>query len=216
MSNEQPVMDARSDQIDLMRRIAQYDQSAFQQLYEQYGTPIYSLAFRVLQNGTLAEEVTQDTLLKVWTQKTHWNPDKGELKNWLLTITHFTAIDRLRHERRQPALHPDAIEDIEQTQSVVKQHTYNQIGWQDEAVLRMLVKQLPQEQAHLIQLAFFGGMSHGEIADETGLPLGTVKTRLRSALQQLRASWLEPSAVPLTPLTVAKTGTNQNSPAIVE
>ncbi|MHB8625664.1 MAG: RNA polymerase sigma factor [Aggregatilineales bacterium] len=170
-----------------MRRIATRDQQAFWAIYQQYGSAIYSLAYHVLQDSTLAEEVAQDTFLKVWRQTAQWNPDKGNLKNWLLAITHFTAIDRLRKERRQPNLHPDSIEDVEEKLPIAR----NETGWQDGVVLRMLVSQLPQEQAFLIELAFFRGMSHSEIADETRIPLGTVKTRLRTGIQRLRALWLE-------------------------
>ncbi len=170
-----------------MQRIATRDQQAFRAIYQQYGSAIYSLAYHVLQDSTLAEEVAQDTFLKVWRQTAQWNPDKGNLKNWLLAITHFTAIDRLRKERRQPNLHPDSIEDVEEKLPIVR----NETGWQDGVVLRMLVSQLPQEQAFLIELAFFRGMSHSEIADETRIPLGTVKTRLRTGIQRLRELWLE-------------------------
>ena len=180
-------MQSEFDDIEYMRRIARHDQQAFRTLYQQYGRPVYSLAYRVLQNVILAEEVTQDTFLKVWQQKTQWDPDKGTLKSWLLTITHFTAIDRLRRERRQPNLHPEAIEDIEEQMPISR----NDMGWQDGIALRMLVRQLPREQAFLIDLAFFWGMTHHEIADETDIPLGTVKTRLRTGLQRLRELWLD-------------------------
>lgn len=180
-------MHSRFDDIDLMQRIATRDQQAFRALYQEYGGAIYSLAYHVLQDATLAEEVTQDTFLKVWRQTAQWDPAKGNLKNWLLAITHFTAIDRLRKERRQPTLHPDSIEDVEEKIPVAR----NETGWQDGVVLRMLVGQLPNEQAFLIELAFFRGMSHSEIADETHIPLGTVKTRLRTAIQRLRELWLE-------------------------
>src|SRR5688572_6251634 len=120
---------------EFMTRIAAHDQQAFHALYQQYGKAIYSLAYHILQNATLAEEVTQDTFLKVWRQKTQWNPDKGTLKNWLLAITHFTAIDRLRQERRQPNLHPNPIEDIE----TELPHSDSQSGWQDDLALRMLL-----------------------------------------------------------------------------
>lgn len=175
------------DDIDCMKRIARRDQEAFRTLYQQYGKAVYSLAYRVLQNATLAEEVTQDTFLKVWQQRTQWDPEKGKLKNWLLTITHFTAIDRLRQEKRQPNLHPDPIEDVEEEILMAR----GEAGWQEGMALRMLVKRLPEEQAALIDLAFFRGMSHAEIASETQIPLGTVKTRLRSGLQRLRELWLE-------------------------
>ena len=180
-------MHSQFDDIEFMRRIAVQDQQAFLALYQQYGKAVYSLAYRVLQNATLAEEVTQDTFLKVWQQRTQWDPHKGKLKSWLLTITHFTAIDRLRQERRQPNLHPEAIEEIEDEILAFG----GESGWQDGTVLRLLVKQLPPEQAALIDLAFFRGMSHSEIAAETQIPLGTVKTRLRSGLQRLRELWLE-------------------------
>lgn len=176
-----------SDDIELMRRIAAHDQQAFLALYEHYGKAVYSLAYRILQNTTFAEEVTQDAFLKVWRNTTHWDPAKGKLKNWLLAITQFTAIDRLRRERRQPAVHPDSIEDTDETML----HSRNEWRWQDGTALRMLVKQLPEEQASLIDLAFFQGMSHSEIAQVTQIPLGTVKTRLRSGLQRLRELWLE-------------------------
>jgi RNA polymerase sigma-70 factor (ECF subfamily) len=145
-------MYAQFDDIEFMRRIAVQDQQAFLALYQQYGREVYSLAYRVLQNATLAEEVTQDTFLKVWQQRTQWDPDKGKLKSWLLTITHFTAIDRLRQEKRQPNLHPDSIEEIEDEIMALG----GESGWQDGTVLRLLVKQLPQEQAVLIDLAFSG------------------------------------------------------------
>jgi RNA polymerase sigma-70 factor, ECF subfamily len=169
--------------IELMQRIAAQDQQAFRAVYQLYGKAIYSLAYRVLQNATLAEEVTQDTFLKVWDGRAVWNPDKGLLKSWLLSITQFTAIDRLRREHRQPTVHPIAIEELEVSDI--------ENGWQDGVVLRTLITQLSEEQAALIDLAFFRGMSHNEIADATGIPLGTVKTRLRTGLQRLRELWLE-------------------------
>ena len=174
------------DDIQTMKQIARHDQQAFRAIYQQYGKAIYSLAYRVLQNATLAEEVTQDTFLKIWGQKAQWDPEKGTLKNWLLAITHFTAIDRLRQERRQPNLHPHPIEDLEGEMPISRHE-----DWQENLVLRMLVTQLPEEQAFLIDLAFFQGMTHAEISSKTTIPLGTVKTRLRSALQRLRELWLE-------------------------
>lgn len=175
------------DDIDIMHRVAARDQQALRLLYQEHGKAAYSLAYRVLQNATLAEEVTQDTFLKIWEHKNQWDPQKGKLKNWLLTIAHFTAIDRLRQERRQPSLHQNNIDDMEdETMGFAAESP-----GQDSTALRLLVKQLPHEQAVLIDLAFFKGMSHGQIASATQLPLGTVKTRLRHGLQRLRVLWLE-------------------------
>src|SRR5262245_612069 len=112
---------------ELMRRIAAHDQQALLALYEAHGKAVYSLAYRILRSATLAEEVTQDTFFKVWQRTSQWDPKKGKLKNWLLTITHYTAIDYLRRERRQPVLHPDHIEDADETMFA----SSGDIRWQD-------------------------------------------------------------------------------------
>jgi RNA polymerase sigma-70 factor (ECF subfamily) len=165
-----------------MRRIVQRDQQALRELYQEYGRPVYSLTYRILQNVVWAEEVTQDTFLKAWDQAARWDSSRGKLKNWLLTIAHFTAIDRLRKERRQPTLHDDEINE---------ELAGHSSGWQEGSALHMLVEQLPPEQAHLIELAFFEGLSHSQIAERLSLPLGTVKTRLRTGLMHLRNQWIE-------------------------
>lgn len=174
------------DDADIMRRISDQDQYAFEQLYQQYGKAVYSLAYRVLNNSTWAEEVTQDTFIKVWQKTTSWDANKGKLINWLLTVTQFTAIDYLRREKRQPTLHPNGIDEMDETIML----TQDEPRWQDGTLLREIVTQLPDEQASLINLAFFQGMSHSQIAESTQIPLGTVKTRLRTGLQRLRELWL--------------------------
>ena len=176
----------QSDDIALMQKIAGRDQNALLELYEKYGKAVYSLAFRVLNNSVLAEEVTQDTFLKVWHQTTRWDSERGKLKSWLMTIAQFTAIDRLRQERRQPAVLPDAIDDSDETTRFGDQGQ-----WQEGSTLHLLIAQLPKQQASLIELAFFYGMSHNDIAVTLHIPLGTVKTRLRSGLKRLREMWVE-------------------------
>ena len=172
---------------EVMRRIAALDQQAFAALYDEYGTAVFSLAYLVLQDAVLAEEVAQDTFLKVWQHVTTWDPAKGKLKNWLLSITHFTAIDRLRREHRQPALHPESLDVME---DYLMSNRPDDV-WQDNTILTGLLKQLTAEQSRLIELAFFKGMSHGDISEATKIPLGTVKTRLRTGLQRLRKLWFE-------------------------
>ena len=164
-------------------------------LYERYGKAVYSLAYRVLGSSTLAEEATQDTFLKVWKQTTRWDSEKGKLINWLLTIAQFTAIDRLRKENRQPNLHPGPIEDTDESLLTAK----NDSRWQEGSALRMLVDATPAGAGALIDLAFFQGMSHSEIADGLQMPLGTVKTRIRTGFQRLRELWLESSNTPSNP-----------------
>jgi len=172
--------------LELMQRIAQADQSALSMLYQRYGNLNYSLALRVLQNTGVAEEVTQDVFLEVWNRPQIWDPAKGRLSSWMLTITRYTAIDRLRKDRR----HPESLTPLDEQSEVLS--TIGQTDdtlWQDGQMLRTLMEQLPAEQAKVIELAFFQGLTHNELAKILNLPLGTIKTRVRLGLQKLRGLW---------------------------
>jgi RNA polymerase sigma-70 factor, ECF subfamily len=174
---------------DLMWRLVERDQTALSELYDRYVNPVYGLAYRVLQNSTLAEEVTQDTFLKVWNQAQSWDPTRGQLISWLLTITRYTAIDRLRKERRQPGF---ALTPVEEMHGLFSPNDLvGDARWQDGQLLKNLIRQLPEEQAQVVELAFYEGMTHTELAETLNLPLGTVKTRVRLGLQKLKTLWVE-------------------------
>jgi RNA polymerase sigma-70 factor (ECF subfamily) len=172
---------------ELLRRIARRDQDALSELYNRYCNLVYSLAFHTLQNSVLAEEVTQDTFIKVWKQPDRWNPDYGKFSSWLLTVTRHTAIDRLRREQRQT---PQLILLLENVPDEAEDGYF----WNEEEAgkeLRILINQLPVEQAEVIRLAFFKGMTHSQIAEVLNLPLGTVKTRVRLGLSKLKTDLIE-------------------------
>ncbi len=175
------------DETRLVQRLIAQDQSALSELYVQFGGLVYSIALRVVQNPTLAEEVTQDAFLKVWNQPSSWDPERGKFVSWLLTITRYTAIDRLRKEQRRPLQDAVELDDLK----IGRRGVMDDPVWQDGRLLRSLLERLPQEQVQVIELAFFEGMSHSELAEYLNLPLGTVKTRVRLGLQKLRALWLE-------------------------
>jgi RNA polymerase sigma-70 factor (ECF subfamily) len=175
------------DETNLVKRLIQQDQSALSELYQQFGGLVYSIAMRVVQNPVLAEEVTQDAFLKVWHQPSSWDPNRGKFVSWLLTITRYTAIDLLRKEQRRPVQDAVELDDLR----IGSRSLIDDPIWQDGRVLRSLLERLPQEQVQVIELAFFEGMSHSEMADYLNLPLGTVKTRVRLGLQKLKALWLE-------------------------
>jgi len=181
------MADSPSDDADLVRRLIARDQSALSELYQRFGTLVYSIALRVVQNSTLAEEVTQDTFLKVWHQPTSWDASRGKFVSWLLTITRNTAIDRLRMEQRRPLRTAVDLDDL----PLGKPGLIDDPAWQDGRVLRSLLERLPPEQVQVIELAFFEGLSHSELAERLGLPLGTVKTRLRLGLHKLKVMWAE-------------------------
>ena len=176
---------------ELLQQVARRDEEALMLLYQRYGTLVYGLCLRVLRRPGLAEEVTQDVFLKLWRQPERWDPSLGQFSSWLLTISRNAAIDRLRSEGRQAQAAWGA--DEEGADSTVDLHLFaaEQTNWLNGQVLRRLLGQLPPEQRQLIELAFFEGYSHSELADLLHLPLGTVKTRLRMGMQKLRALWEE-------------------------
>jgi RNA polymerase sigma-70 factor (ECF subfamily) len=173
----------------LLQGVAERDQSAFLALYERYGNLVYSLALRVVRHQVMAEEVTQDVFLKVWQQPTRWNPALGQFSSWLLTITRNAGIDRLRKERRHWAPAQDYSDSLLEAgeKGISSENAY----WFDGLLLTRLLQQLPVEQRQLIELAFYQGYTHSELAENLQLPLGTVKTRLRTGLQKLRTLWEE-------------------------
>lgn len=172
-----------------MNRIERGDQTALALLYERYGRLVYSLAYRVLNNAHLAEEAAQDTFMKVWKQSSRWDPERGRFSSWLLTVARYTAIDRLRQENRQAVPEAAALDDAPPLLS--EEGIPHDSLLQDGRLLRDLLRELPPEQSDIIELAFFGGMTHREMAEKLDVPLGTVKTRARSGLQKLRDLWSE-------------------------
>ncbi len=171
-----------------MRRVAQGDRSAFVALYDRYSSRVYALSLRILGDGGPAEEVTQETFLKLWSRARTYSPGRGSLLAWLLTITRRTALDRVRLEGRRPVQvgipsGEDGEPDLLDPASVT-----DEARWR---TLRFALADLPAEQRRVIELAFYNGLSHSEIAAELGQPLGTVKTRLRLGMERLRRAWLD-------------------------
>ena len=172
----------------LIAKVVKGDENAFLSLYDRYASRVYGLTLRVLGDAMLAEEVTQDTFLKLWSRARQFDSNKGELTPWLLTIAHRTALDRLRLEnRRMPVSNP---QDPEETWPLIPDET-TQNGEARWRSLYFAVQSLPEEQRQVIDLAYYKGMSQSDIAEVLGWPLGTVKTRVRSAMQALRRHWFE-------------------------
>lgn len=175
----------QNDDRALMRRIQHGDQLALAELYRRYADPIYSLALHILRDKGHAEEVTQDIFLRVWNQSACWDPQRGKLVTWMLAMTRNLAIDRIRAENRRPQFIDTPVDNI------LNLIASDDGDWQRGQMLRVMMSQLPQEQAQVIQLAFFGGMTHEDMSQTLGVPLGTIKTRIRAGLKKLRKLWLE-------------------------
>jgi len=171
---------------DLIQGMARRDLTALMALYDRYDRVAFALAYRVLDDAATAEEVVQDAFLLAWRRAPSFDVARGgSLRAWLLTIVHHRAIDA----RRRLGRHRETfgLEAVEETLAVP--------GVWDEVVrrlerdeIRAAVGALPENQRHAIELAYFDGLTHREIAERTGLPLGTVKSRLRLGLEKLHGA----------------------------
>ncbi len=181
------VKSSDEDELALIQRVARGDQQAFLALYDRYAARVNALTLRILSDPMLAEEATQDTFVKFWSRARLYLSERGSFIVWLLTIARRTALDRLRLETRRPLLSDS--HDPEELWPSMRDETQDP----DEARWKSLyfaVHALPHDQQIVIELAYYQGLSQSEIADELGWPLGTVKTRLRAAMQALRQEWL--------------------------
>jgi RNA polymerase sigma-70 factor (ECF subfamily) len=171
---------------ELVARVVQGDEGAFLTIYDRYAARVHALTLRILSDPMLAEEATQDTFLKLWSRARLYLNERGSLLLWLMTIAKRTALDRLRLEARRPMLSdsndPDDIwQSIPDLDSVPEESRWRS--------LYFAVQSLQPEYRQVIELAFYQGLSQSEIADVLGWPLGTVKTRVRAAMEHLRAKW---------------------------
>jgi len=177
MSSEHPPDDA------LMASIQEKDVGALERLYDRHRVLAYSLALRTLGSPADAEEVVQETFLSVWRSAETYRPERSTPRSWLLSIVHHRAIDRLRG--RQVRLQPVELEEgmeIPDRSDVWKDVSDALTGENVRAALA----QLPPEQRDTIEMAYFQGYTHSQIAQLTEVPLGTVKGRMRIGLRKLR------------------------------
>jgi RNA polymerase sigma-70 factor (ECF subfamily) len=177
---------ATPDDLELVTRVANGEEQAFLRLYDRYVSRVYALTLRILCNPMLAEEATQDTFLKLWSRARLYLNERGPLLVWLLTIARRTALDRLRLEARRPAL-SDSNDPEDSWDLIPDLDTLpEESRWRS---LSFVVQSLQPDHRRVIELAYYQGMSQSEIAEVLGWPLGTVKTRLRAAMEQLREKW---------------------------
>ena len=166
------------------------DPDAFEVFYDRHSGVAYSLAYRIVGLRPAAEEVVQEAFLSIWRSRLRYQPDRGSVRTWVLGIVHHRAIDALRrhlvHDKRRASA-----EGIEERFEAPEQ-TDVEVARRDEArIVRGALKDLPDEQGKVIELAYFGGFSHSQIADMLEMPIGTVKGRMRLGLDKLRRQLAE-------------------------
>lgn len=172
---------------ELINQIINGSEEALSELYGKYGAKVHGISLYILKNEALAEEATQDTFLKIWDSAHRWNGNQGSISTWILAIARFTAIDIVRREHR----HFGTADMDEEGERYPEQEDFIQTdNWDDAQLLQTLITQLPEEQLEAIELAFFKGLSHQEIATYLGQPLGTIKSRIRNGLHTLRGMWI--------------------------
>ena len=179
---------ANLDDNELVQRVAKGDEAAFLALYDRHASHVYALTLLILHDAMLAEEATQDTFLKLWSRARQFLAERGSLLTWLLTIARRTALDRVRLEARRPVL-SDGVDPEDVWPNLPAPGTHSDENrWMS---MYFAVQSLPEEQRQVLELAYYQGMSQTEIAETLGWPLGTVKTRLRAAMEHLRQTWGE-------------------------
>jgi RNA polymerase sigma-70 factor (ECF subfamily) len=167
---------------DLLGRVQRGDESAMAALYDRYSKIVYSVALRVLRDPSAAEDVLQEIFMQMWRSPAKFVAARGTLGGWLAVVTRNRSIDKLR--RKRP------------TEQVEEMNLASNCNLGDEAERNIMMERakgiislLPVEQRKTLEMAFFDGLTHSEIAEMTGDPLGTVKTRIRSAVLTLRKAF---------------------------
>jgi RNA polymerase sigma-70 factor (ECF subfamily) len=167
---------------EAVARVAAGDDGALRELYDRYGRVVYSFAYRLTHDATLSEECVQDVFVALWRRAVDFDPTRAKLTTWLFVVARNRAIELGRQKTRRPELRDD-LEPVGFAPDPAEL-----VAVADEAQrVAEAVAELPEEQLEVLRLAYFDGLSHSEIAGVIGVPLGTVKGRVRLALQRLRS-----------------------------
>jgi len=171
----------------LLNAIANGAVWAMESLYQRYSRILYSLAYRLVADHQVAEDLLQDAFLAIWRRSTSYSPQTGAARSWLISILHHRAIDHLRRVRRRSTLQEAPLEELELDEATAFPDVWEDV-WRSvkSSQVRAALMKIPAEQRLVIELAYFQGWTHTEIAEGVQIPLGTVKARLRLGLIHLK------------------------------
>ena len=189
MSNSRDVLSRLPDD-RLMGLVADLDAAAFEVLYDRHAGAVYGLCHRIVRSAALADDVYQEVFLSVWRSGGRYDRSLGSVRSWILSITHNRAIDQLRRSRRHDdrQVQDDALAERMPGRDSTDAQALRRIEADDAG---RALGCLPDEQRAVIELSFYSGYSHTEIADKLHVPLGTVKGRMRLALEKLQGELAE-------------------------
>jgi len=169
------------EELQLVEGLLAGNEDAVRALYARYARPIFTLGLRLLGSREAAEELTQDVFLAAWRKAARFDPSRGRLSTWLMTIAHNLAVDRLRRETGATRPHLVLVDEVPEVIGADEDEPL----LERDAALRALAS-LSDAERRLLARSYFGGLTAREIAEDDGIPLGTVKTRLRTALIKVR------------------------------
>jgi RNA polymerase sigma-70 factor (ECF subfamily) len=187
-SEASAVRDAGHDiDRELVREIATGSADALGLLYDRHAGVAFALARRIVAQPEAAEEVVQDVFAQVWREAGRYERDRASVAGWIVMLTRTRAIDHLRARRARPDLAQGVeLVTVPVLAATARDPEQTSISTEEAALVRKALDELPENQRSLIGLAYYEGLTHTEIAGRTGVPLGTVKTRLRAAMMALR------------------------------
>jgi RNA polymerase sigma-70 factor (ECF subfamily) len=170
---------------DLMALVRENHASAFEIVYERHADAAFSLAYRMTGKRALAEDVVQEAFLSLWRSGARYDRTRGSVRTWVLGIVHNRAIDALRrgtvHDRRRAS-----DEGIDERVDAGERTDVEAVRREEAREVRLALRELPSEQSQVIELAYFGGFTHTEIASMLDTPIGTIKGRMRLGLRKMR------------------------------
>jgi RNA polymerase sigma-70 factor, ECF subfamily len=177
---------------DLMPLVERKDPRAFEIVYDRHGGAAFSLAYRMVGNRSAAEDITQEAFLSLWRSGARYDRARGSVRTWLLGIVRNRAIDLLRREVMQaPAISFDDEISADKRPASTVETDVEALRREAAREVRGVLNELPGDQMRVIELAYFGGLTHSQIADMLGMPLGTVKGRMRLGMEKIRARLAE-------------------------
>jgi RNA polymerase sigma-70 factor (ECF subfamily) len=178
-----PIDERRTEEAALLARIRDRDERAIEALYERYSGPLYSLAYQVTGADRFAQDVVQEVFVAVWRDAGRFDPSRGALSSWLFSLARHKAIDLVRKEANVRRHTADVDLEFEEADDDVGQEAWLRLR---RDAVRAAMAALPEAQRTALELAFFRGLTHVEVSETLGIPLGTAKTRIRTALLKLR------------------------------
>ncbi len=176
---------ARLADEELMQAVQAGDPMAFETIYDRHGGAAFSLAYRIVGTRSAAEDATQDAFLAIWRSRVRYQRDRGSVRSWILGIVHNRTIDALRRNQVHATRRADA-EGIEEREAAAELTDVEAFRRDEQRRVRAAIETLPDAQVKVIELAYFGGFTHSQIAEMLHEPVGTVKGRMRLGLDKLR------------------------------